>query len=196
LHPGTPVDDLVSAVIPGVNKTVELGIVDPQRLALSGQSFGGYNTIALLTRTKIFKAAIAMSSATTNIIDGYTSFESGLAPWMGYYEEGQGGMKGTPWEFKERYYDNSPIFFLDRIQTPLLLERGATDLISRNSGNVFNSLRRLGKDVEFLEYDYEEHVVQRPVNVIDFWNRRIDWVNRYLSAKPAAATSAESHTQQ
>lgn len=191
LHPSTPVDDLVSAVIPGVNKTVELGIVDPERLAVMGQSFGGYNTIALLTRTTIFKAAIAMSSATTNLFEGYTSFEGGIAPWMGYYEEGQGGMKGTPWEFKERYYDNSPIFFLDRVQTPLLLERGSTDLISRNSGNVFNALRRLNKDVEFLEYDHEEHVVQQPVNVVDFWNRRIDWVNRYLNAKPAAAAEPD-----
>ena len=196
LHPGTPVDDLVSAVIPGVNKTVELGIVDPERLAVMGQSFGGYNTIALLTRTTIFKAAIAMSSATTNLFEGYTSFEGGIAPWMGYYEEGQGGMKGTPWEFKERYYDNSPIFFLDRVQTPLLLERGSTDLISRNSGNVFNALRRLNKEVEFLEYDQEEHVVQQPVNVIDFWNRRIDWVSRYLEVKPAAATHpVDPHTQ-
>jgi dipeptidyl aminopeptidase/acylaminoacyl peptidase len=196
LHPGTPVDDLVSAVIPGVNKTVELGIADPERLAVMGQSFGGYNTIAMLTRTTIFKAAIAMSSATTNLFEGYTSFEGGIAPWMGYYEEGQGGMKGTPWEFKERYYDNSPIFFLDRVQTPLLLERGSTDLISRNSGNVFNALRRLNKEVEFLEYDHEEHVVQQPVNVIDFWNRRIDWVSRYLEVKPSAATRpADPHAQ-
>jgi dipeptidyl aminopeptidase/acylaminoacyl peptidase len=196
LHPGTPVDDLVSAVIPGVNKTVELGIADPERLAVMGQSFGGYNTIAMLTRTTIFKAAIAMSSATTNLFEGYTSFEGGIAPWMGYYEEGQGGMKGTPWEFKERYYDNSPIFFLDRVQTPLLLERGSTDLISRNSGNVFNALRRLNKEVEFLEYDHEEHVVQQPANVIDFWNRRIDWVSRYLEVKPSAATRpADPHAQ-
>jgi dipeptidyl aminopeptidase/acylaminoacyl peptidase len=195
LHPGTPVDDLVSAVVPGINKTEELGIVNPERLAVMGQSFGGYNTIALLTRTTIFKAAVATSSATTNLFEGYTSFEGGVAPWMGYYEEGQGGMKGTPWEFKERYYDNSPIFFLDRVQTPLLLERGSTDLISRNSGNVFSALRRLNKEVEFLEYDHEGHVVQQPANVIDFWNRRIEWLNRYLEVKPAANAASESRGQ-
>jgi hypothetical protein len=41
----------------------------------------------------------------------YTSSKAGEAPWVGYYEEGQGGMKGTPWEFKEGYYMNSPFFF-------------------------------------------------------------------------------------
>jgi dipeptidyl aminopeptidase/acylaminoacyl peptidase len=190
LHPGTPVDDLVSAVIPGVNKTVELGIVDPERLAVMGQSFGGYNTIALITRTNIFKAAISTSAATINLFEGYTSFQDGLSPWMGYYEEGQGGMHGTPWEFRQRYIDNSPIFFLDRVQTPLLLERGMMDFISTNSGNVFNSLRRLGKDVEFLEYEHEEHVLQQPANVIDFWNRRIEFVGRYLAPRQGGESKA------
>jgi dipeptidyl aminopeptidase/acylaminoacyl peptidase len=56
-------------------------------------------------------------------------------------------------------------------------------------------LRRLNKEVEFLEYNHEEHVVQQPVNVIDFWNRRIDWVDRYLNAKAAAADPAEPQAQ-
>jgi dipeptidyl aminopeptidase/acylaminoacyl peptidase len=182
LHPGTPVDDLVSAVIPGVNQAVELGIADPQRLALMGQSFGGYNTIALLTRTSIFKAAVATSAASTDLFAAYTYFLNGTAPSEGYYEEGQGGMKGSPWDFKTRYYDNSPFFFLDRVTTPLMIERGTADLISIQSGNVFNALRRLGKHVELLEYENEEHVVQQPVNVVDFWNRRIEWLQRYLKA--------------
>jgi len=189
LHPGTPVDDLVSAVIPGVNKVVELGVADPQRLAVMGQSFGGYNTIALLTRTTMFKAAVATSAASTDLFIAYTDFFNGAAAWEGYYEEGQGGMQGPPWEFKTRYYDNSPFFFLDRVTTPLMIERGKADLISVQSGNVFNALRRLGKDVELLEYDHEEHVVQQPVNVIDFWNRRIEWLQRYLKPQNQAESA-------
>ena len=180
LHPGTPVDDLISAVVTGVNKTVELGIVDPSKMAVMGQSFGGYNTVSIITRTNIFKAAVGMSIPATDLTYGALQFQGGTAGWMGYYEEGQGGMKGNPWEFKERYYMNSPIFFLDRVQTPLLIERGSLDLISASSGTVFAGLQRLGKEAEFLEYDHEEHVLQQPANVIDFWNRRIDWVNRFL----------------
>ncbi len=180
LHPGTPVDDLISAVVTGVNKAVELGIADPEKMAVMGQSFGGYNTIALITRTNIFKAAVAMSVPATDLVSGYLQFQGGNASWMGYYEEGQGGMRGTPWEYKERYYENSPIFFLDNVQTPVLIERGSLDLISASSGAVFAGLQRLNKEAEFLEYDHEEHVLQQPANVIDFWNRRIDWVRRYL----------------
>jgi dipeptidyl aminopeptidase/acylaminoacyl peptidase len=189
LHPGTPVDDLVSAVIPGVNKAAELGIADPDRMAMMGQSFGGYNTVAMITRTNIFKAAVAMSVPATDLTYGYTQFQGGTAPWMGYYEEGQGGMRGSPWDFKERYYVNSPIFFLDRVQTPLLIERGALDAISASSGTVFASLQRLGKEAEFLEYDHEEHVLQQPANVVDFWNRRIEWVNRYFQRAKESRSS-------
>ena len=179
-HPGTPVDDVVSAVIPGINKTVELGIVDPERLAVMGQSFGAYNTVSLITRTPIFKAAVATSAPATDLFEGYSRFMAGGGALEGYYEEGQGGMKGTPWEFKTRYYENSPFFFLDRVETPLLLQRGADDDISTASGNIFNALRRLGKDVEFLVYEHEGHVLQQPANVIDFWNRRIEWLERHL----------------
>jgi dipeptidyl aminopeptidase/acylaminoacyl peptidase len=191
LHPGTPVDDVVSAVVPGVNKTVELGIVDPERLAVMGQSFGGYNTVSLITRTSIFKAAVATSSAPTDLFQGYTCFEGGMPACVGYYEEGQGGMKGTPWEFKERYFANSPFFSLERVKTPLLIERGMTDHISKDNGNLFNALRSLGKEVEFLEYENEDHVLQQPVNVIDFWNRRVAWLDRYLGTGKGAAVVAK-----
>jgi dipeptidyl aminopeptidase/acylaminoacyl peptidase len=182
-HPGTPVDDLVSAVIPGVNKAVEMGIADPQRLGLSGQSFGGYNTIALLTRTPMFKAAVATSAAAADLFEGYSRFVGGLAPDQGYYEEGQGGMRGTPWEFRERYLENSPYFSLDRVTTPLLIARGLQDHISSANGSVYAALKRLHKEVEFLEYDNEGHVLQQPANVADFWQRRIDWMQRFLVEK-------------
>jgi len=190
LHPGTPVDDLVSAVLPAASKAVEMGVADPDRLALMGQSFGGYNTIALLTRTNIFKAAVATSAAPVDLFMGYSAFINGTAAGEGYYEEGQGGMKGNPWELKERYWENSPMFFLEKIQTPLMLEAGGADSVCSECGNVFDGLKRLGKDVEFLEYDHEGHVVQEPVNVIDFWNRRIAWLDRYLGSTSGSTSSA------
>lgn len=194
LHDGTPVDDLVSAVIPAINRSVELGVSDAQRLAVMGQSFGGYNTIALLTRTDIFKAAVATSAAATDLYEGYSFFMDGTAPCEGYYEEGQGSMKGNPWEFKTRYWENSPFFFLEKVKTPLMIQRGTTDKISIQSGNVYNALRRLGKDVELLEYEYENHVVQQPINVVDFWDRRIAWLEKYLAPVPSQDTSqAASH---
>ncbi len=66
-----------------------------------------------------------------------------------------------------------------------------TDKIPWESGNLFNALRSLGKEVELLEYEHENHVLQQPVNVIDFWNRRIAWLDRYLGAGKAAAVVAK-----
>jgi dipeptidyl aminopeptidase/acylaminoacyl peptidase len=49
----------------------------------------------------------------------------------------------------------------------------------------------LGKEVEFLEYENEDHVLQQPANVIDFWNRRIPWLDRYLGAAKGATVAAK-----
>jgi len=65
-----------------------------------------------------------------------------------------------------------------------------TDHISKDNGNLFNALRSLGKEVEFLEYENEDHVLQQPVNVIDFWNRRVAWLDRYLGSGKGAALVA------
>jgi dipeptidyl aminopeptidase/acylaminoacyl peptidase len=94
-----------------------------------------------------------------------------------------GGLGATPWEMPVRYFENSPWFFLDRVQTPLLIVQGMSDWISSSSGSTYNSLRRLGKPVQLLQYDGEGHVIQQPANVIDVWNRRIAWLTRYLGTK-------------
>jgi dipeptidyl aminopeptidase/acylaminoacyl peptidase len=82
-----------------------------------------------------------------------------------------------------RYLENSPSFFLDRVETPVMIVRGMTDTVSTMNGSIFNSLRRLGKTAEFLEYETEGHVIQQPRNMVDLWNRRIAWLDRYLREK-------------
>jgi dipeptidyl aminopeptidase/acylaminoacyl peptidase len=183
IHSGTPVQDLSSAVMPAVNKLIELRIADPERLAVMGQSFGGYNTLSLITHTTRFKAAVITGSGAAELFEGYSRFHSGTAVNIGYYEQGQGSMGGTPWELTTRYFENSPFFYLDRVTTPLLIARGTEDAISSGSGAVFTSLQRLHKPVELIEYEHEDHVVQRPANVIDLWERRIEWLGRYLGVK-------------
>ena len=55
--------------------------------------------------------------------------------------------------------------------------------------------RSLGKEVEFLEYEHEDHVLQQPVNVIDFWNRRIAWLERYLGPSHTAPQTSSNTAQ-
>lgn len=181
LSGNSPVRDVAAAVLPGVSRIVDLGIADPDRLAVMGQSFGGYNTIALITQTNRFKAAVATSSGAADLFEGYSRFDSNGGDGTGYYETGQGAMGGTPWEFPERYRENSPFFHLDRVHTPLLLQRGLDDPISQANGAVFSSLRRLGRPVEFCEYPREGHVLQIPSNVVDFWNRRLEFLAAHLN---------------
>jgi dipeptidyl aminopeptidase/acylaminoacyl peptidase len=181
IHPAlhSPMQDVYDAVMPGVDRAISLGIADPQKLAVMGQSFGGYNTIGILTQTTRFKAAIATSPAPTELFEGYLASE-GMG--MGYYELGQADMGCTPWECRDRYIANSPLLFLDRVTTPLLLEGGLNDHISFENQQIFSGLQRLGKEVELLEYADEQHELTDPANIVDFWTRALKFLDTHLES--------------
>ena len=89
-------------------------------------------------------------------------------------------MGGTPWQYPERYRDNSPLFSFDRIDTPLLIGQGEKDGRLMSSDAVFVGLQRLGKRVEYRIYENEGHVISRKANVLDFWKRRIEFLDEHL----------------
>lgn len=179
LRPGHLTDDLVGTVLPGVDAAVEQGYADPERLAIMGQSFGALNTLALLTRTDRFKAAIV--TAAVQHPDLFADYLSGRS--TGYWEKGQGGMGGTIWEYHDRYLENSPLFDFPDIETPLLIGQGDQDgdLVPVNA--IFAALERLGKDVELRIYRGESHVISRKANVLDFWRRRLEFLARHLDLR-------------
>ena len=115
--------DLLKTVIPGVDRVVELGIADPDRLGVMGHSYGGYSTLSLIVQTTRFKAAVD-SAGPADLISVYGQMDkTGSSGAIGWSETGQGGMVGTPWQFRDRYIENSPIFYLDRWNTPYSLCR-------------------------------------------------------------------------
>jgi len=181
---GTPMADLTKAVLPGVNKVIEMGIADPDRLGVMGHSYGGYSTLSLIVQTKRFKAAIA-ADGYADLMGHYGEMvASGTAFGTAIEEHGQGLMGGTPWEFRERYIENSPIFYLDRVETPVLLVHGSKDsnIFPFLSDEVFVALRRLGKEVEYAKYEGEEHspAYWSYANQVDFCNRMIAWFDDHL----------------
>lgn len=198
LRVGTPMKDIHDTVMAGVEKTVELGIADPERLGVMGQSYGSYSTLALITQTERFKAASVTAIAPTDLVSGYLFMtRDGTTASLGYYEEGQGRMGGTLWEFPERYVENSPIFKFDKIVTPLLIGHGTDDgLPLTNADTIFAALRRLNKTVEYRQYENEGHVILKDVNVIDFWNRRLEWFEKYLKAPETQSKTVESRNKQ
>jgi dipeptidyl aminopeptidase/acylaminoacyl peptidase len=187
LSQGTPLPDLLKTVMPGVNQVVEMGIADPDRLGLTGHSYGGYSTLALLVQTRAFRAAVD-SAGVSDLVSDYTSMSStGEAFGIGWLESGQGGIPGTPWQYRSAFIENSPLFYLDRVQTPLLLIHGALDeAVPPSQGEaVFVGLRRLGKEVVYVKYAGEGHWEGEwgPDNVVDYWQRVISWFDTHVQIR-------------
>jgi dipeptidyl aminopeptidase/acylaminoacyl peptidase len=182
---GQPMASLAKAVLPGVNKLIETGIADPERIGVMGHSNGGYSTLALITQTTRFKAAIEA--------DGYGDY-IGLYGMMlsdgsAYqYAQAERHLGGSVWSETERYVENSPVFFLDRVETPLLIVHGADDesVAAYLGDEVFVDLRRLGKPVVYAKYGNEPHVPEdwSFADQIDLANRSIAWFDSYLKAAP------------
>jgi dipeptidyl aminopeptidase/acylaminoacyl peptidase len=174
VHTGTPMQDLMKTVMPAIDRVIALGIADPDRIVLMGHSNGGYSTIALLVQTNRFKAAV-MSGGFGDLTAFYGYMRSsGEGSWIQFLEQQDGGgaMGAPPWEVPQRYVENSPIYYLNRVRTPLIIQAGTADLpIIGFSDAVFVGLKRLGREVTYLRYEGEGHMLERRANLIDFWGR-------------------------
>lgn len=180
LHIGNPMRDIANAILPGMDKIVAMGIADPKRLGVWGQSYGGYSTMSLIVQTNRFKAAV-VTSGVVDLISEYATLYPDGSDWTAYTESEQGRIGGTPWQYRDRYIENSPFFYLDRVQTPVLLEYGSADGFANvNMPEAFVALRRLGKEATLLGYAGEDHTLTKTSNQIDFTNRMLDWFQKYL----------------
>jgi dipeptidyl aminopeptidase/acylaminoacyl peptidase len=178
---GTPMLDLAKTVLPGVNKVIEMGVADPERLGLMGHSYGGYSTMSLLVETKRFSAAVE-TDGMADLIGLYGEMEKDGSAFGTSAETSQELVGGSPWQFRERYIENSPIFYLDRMETPLLIIHGDRDVTFAPflGDEIFVGLRRLGKTVNYAKYQGEPHVASSRDNLIDMASRILDWFERYV----------------
>ncbi|MBV6522666.1 MAG: hypothetical protein MNPFHGCM_02814 [Gemmatimonadaceae bacterium] len=156
---GNPLQEMVDELLPQVYRAAELGYVDINRLAIAGQSFGGYGTGAIISGTNLCRAAVAVSG----IYDlggtyGYMD-ESGGSFWIGWSESGQARMGTHPWANITRYLENSPYYRADRIFTPLLLVHGDKDDAYHDAQKLFSALRRLERPVQLATYEGMGHVI-------------------------------------
>jgi dipeptidyl aminopeptidase/acylaminoacyl peptidase len=110
--------------------------------------------------------------------------QAGTAFGTSNLEHGQDALGGTPWEVRDRYVENSPIFYLDRVETPLLIVQASKDtaVAPFQGDEAFVDLRRLGKEVEYAKYEGEEHSPDywSYANQADLCDRMIAWFDRYL----------------
>lgn len=179
-----PMSDILKAVMPGVEQIAQMGIADPDRLGIMGHSFGGYTVLSLLTQTTRFKAAVVSAGYADRILQYGSMNPDGTAYGIPVEEGRHTGLGGTPWHIPNKYIENSPIYHLDRIETPVLLLHGSEDRAVRSpaADQVFVSLRRLGKTVQYAKYQGEGHsaVTWSHVHQLDYINRILDWFEKYL----------------
>jgi len=176
----TQMADIAEAIFPGIDMLVDSGIADPDRLGVIGQSLGGYGVMALLVQTTRFKAAVASSSLCDLIADCTQTCngEIGVMRWL------VDSLGGTLWEQRERYIENSPIFFMDRVETPLLIICGGIDPRTPPHMNeqAYACLKYLNKPVVYVKYEGESHLPSNysRANVLDYTNRVIAWFDKYV----------------
>lgn len=179
---GYPGESAFDAIMSGVTNLIAEGFVDPKRIALQGHSWGGYQAAYIVTRTKLFACAEA-GAPVANMTSAYGGirWESGLSRVF-QYERQQSRIGGSLWDKPKQYLENSPLFALDKVETPLLILHNDKDgAVPWYQGiELFSGLRRLGKPAWMLNYNDEPHWPVKLQNRIDFHRRMQQFFDHYL----------------
>ena len=178
-HPGK---SCYNCVMPGIQMILDKGYVDAKAIGAQGHSWGGYQVAYLATRTDLF-AAIESGAPVVNMFSAYGGIRwgSGLARSF-QYEHTQSRLGTTPWNGYEIYKENSPLFDMDKVTTPILILHNDSD------GHVpwyqgieyFVAMKRLGKPCWLLNYPNEPHWPMKLPNKVDFQKRMLQFFNHYL----------------
>ncbi len=190
---GTPGDSATSALVPGVQKLVDMGIADEKAIGLHGHSWSGYQTAFAITQTDIFAAAVA-GAPVSNMTSAYSGIRHGTGLARQFqYEQGQSRIGASLFEAPELYVENSPVFYADRINTPLLIQFGDEDeAVPWQQGiELYLALRRLSKPVVMLQYEGEPHHLKQYPNKVDYTLKMKAFFDHHLKGAPAPQWWAE-----
>ena len=185
---GEPGESAYNSVVSAAKTLGKLPYIDSSRMAIQGQSWGGYQVAYLVTRTNMFRAAGA-GAPVANMTSAYGGirWSSGLNRQF-QYEKTQSRIGATLWERPDLYIKNSPVFAADKITTPLLIMHNDADgSVPWYQGiELFTAMRRLDKKVWLLEYNDEDHNLVQRKNRKDLSVRLGQFFDYYLKdAKPA-----------
>lgn len=183
-HPG---ESCYDCVMSGIDKVLEGGYIDEKRIGAAGHSWGGYQTAYLATRTNRF-AAIESGAPVVNMYSAFGGIRWGSGMARDFqYEHGQSRIGKSIWEAPELYKENSALFTMDKVNTPILIMHNDTD------GHVpwyqgieyFVALKRLGKPAWMLNYTGEPHWPVKMANRVDFQTRMLQYFNHFLKGEAA-----------
>jgi len=184
---GDPGESSYDAIVSGVTAMVDkYDFIDKDRIGINGHSWGGYQVAYLVTRTNMFKAALS-GAAVVNMTSAYGGirWDSGKSR-MFQYEYGQSRIGGTLWDKPLAFINNSPLFFLPKVTTPILILHNDKDgSVPWEQGiEFFMALRRLEKQAWMLNYKNENHLLKEWNNRIDYTKKVMEFFDYYLKDEP------------
>lgn len=159
-------------IMSGVDSLVARGLVDPDRMALHGWSYGGYMCAWSITQTTRFKAA-SCGAALTNLYSMYGTND--IPSTLDDY------FSGPPYANAEGYWNASAMAWVTRAKTPTLILHGqADDRVPQSQGQeLYLGLKKLGVPTEFVTYPREPHGFREPNHQIDKMEREIAWFEKW-----------------
>jgi dipeptidyl aminopeptidase/acylaminoacyl peptidase len=165
---GYPGQSAYDYIVSGTRALIKKGFVDSTKLGLQGQSWGGYQIAYLITRTNLYAAAWA-GAPVANMTSAYGGIRWGTGVTRQFqYEKTQSRIGATLWEKPQLYIENSPLFHLPKVKTPLvIMANDGDDAVPWYQGiELFTAMRRLDKPVWMLNYNNEAH------NLVERKNRK------------------------
>jgi dipeptidyl aminopeptidase/acylaminoacyl peptidase len=184
---GVPGESAYNYVCSGVEEICKkYPCIDKNRIGIDGQSWGGYQTAYLVTRTNMFACA-GSGAPVANMTSAFGGIRWGTGDSrQAQYEKGQSRIGRNLWESPELYIANSPVFYADRVETPLLIMHNDADgAVPWYQGiEMFMALRRLQKPVWMLQYNGESHNIRARKNRKDITIRLQQFFDHYLQDAP------------
>ena len=186
-QPGKPAQGAYNSIMSAADHLIKNYPIDDKRMGLQGQSWGGYQSAMLITMTTRFAAAMA-GAPVSNMFSAYGGMRwgSGLNRQF-QYESTQSRIGATIWEKPDLYVENSPLFHLPKVQTPLLIMANDKDgAVPWYQGiELYNGLRRLNKPCWMLNYNEDDHNLTKLANKYDLSIRMRQFFDHYLMNTPA-----------
>ena len=176
----TYVEQLVASAQAAVDKVVEMGVADRDRIGVGGHSYGGFMTANLLAHSRLFRAGFAESGA----------YNRSLTPW-GFQAE-----RRSFWEAPDIYTKMSPFWYADKIKDPILLMHGEMDdntgTFPINSERLYAALKGHGATVRLVMLPNEAHGYAARETLLHVIAERLNWFDKYV--KNAGAKSDDRRT--
>lgn len=183
---GYPGQGAYDYILSGTRAMIQKGFVDSTKIGLQGQSWGGYQIAYLITKTNLYAAAWA-GAPVVNMISAYGGIRWGPGIVRQFqYEKTQSRLGASLWERPDLYIQNSPLFSLPKVTTPLvIMNNDADDAVPWYQGiEYFTAMRRLNKKIWLLVYNNEVHNLVERKNKKDIQIREQQFFDHYLKGEP------------